>query len=175
MRSWRLRLRPAPPPPLPLQSPPCPPTVVLDSEERRAAAAGARSASDMWGALGTDAWVVVPIHSTTRPGEPASKRSACQVLPARLLACSAAQLRPGRAKASAASAASGRGVLTHPSLLTPEPLPPPLPLVCAGHHLEGTRLTIVNMAKGPAAMAEPDGGCACWSGVWAPALTSLAC
>ena len=63
--------------------------VPVDSEVRRAAVAAARTSGDMWAALGTDAWVVVPIRSTTRPG----------------------------------------------------------------HDLEGTRLTVVNLSKGPGAAA----------------------
>lgn len=43
--------------------------MLLDSEERRAAAGAARTAEEMWQALGADAWVVVPIGSTTREGE----------------------------------------------------------------------------------------------------------
>ncbi|KAI7837041.1 hypothetical protein COHA_009118 [Chlorella ohadii] len=71
--------------------------VPLDSEQQQRAAAEARTAEQMWAALGTDSWVVVPIESTTRPG----------------------------------------------------------------HSLEGTRLTMVNMSKGPgaaAAAAESGGG-----------------
>lgn len=40
----------------------------MASEGKAAAAAAARTAADMWAALGMDAWVVVPIESTTRPG-----------------------------------------------------------------------------------------------------------
>ncbi|KAL4437434.1 hypothetical protein ABPG75_004573 [Micractinium tetrahymenae] len=42
--------------------------VPLDTPEKQAAAQGARTTEDMWCAIGTDSWVVVPIESTTRPG-----------------------------------------------------------------------------------------------------------
>ncbi|PSC68513.1 suppressor of RPS4-RLD 1-like isoform X1 [Micractinium conductrix] len=67
--------------------------VPLDGGERRAAAAAASTAGDMWKAVGTDAWVVVPVQSTTRPG----------------------------------------------------------------HKLEGTRLTVVNLSKGPSASSAAAG------------------
>ncbi|GAB4814575.1 hypothetical protein N2152v2_001621 [Parachlorella kessleri] len=42
--------------------------VPLDSEDRRRQVAEARTAGDMWQALGKDAWVVVPIESSQRSG-----------------------------------------------------------------------------------------------------------
>lgn len=54
-------------PKLRLSSPSPHPTVPLD-DARRAAVAAATTAQELWAAFGTDAWVVVPVGSTTRPG-----------------------------------------------------------------------------------------------------------
>ena len=43
-------------------------TVALAGEEKQAEVQAARTAGDMWKAIGKDSWVVVPIASTSRPG-----------------------------------------------------------------------------------------------------------
>lgn len=42
--------------------------VIVDTQKRLSQVAAARTAQDMWQALGTDCWVVVPISSSTRSG-----------------------------------------------------------------------------------------------------------
>ncbi|KAI3429879.1 hypothetical protein D9Q98_010190 [Chlorella vulgaris] len=42
--------------------------VLLDTEEKLEAVAAAQTAQDMWQAMGTDCWAVVPIDSSVRPG-----------------------------------------------------------------------------------------------------------
>ncbi len=45
------------------------PTVGLASEDKQAEVQAAKTAGDMWQAIGKDSWVVVPIASTSRPGK----------------------------------------------------------------------------------------------------------
>lgn len=42
--------------------------VGLAGEQKQAEVQAARTAGDMWKAIGKDSWVVVPIASTSRPG-----------------------------------------------------------------------------------------------------------
>lgn len=42
--------------------------VSLAGEDKQAEVQAARTAGDMWKAIGKDSWVVVPIASTSRPG-----------------------------------------------------------------------------------------------------------
>ena len=42
--------------------------VGLAGEHKQAEVQAARTAGDMWKAIGKDSWVVVPIASTSRPG-----------------------------------------------------------------------------------------------------------
>lgn len=46
----------------------CLPTVGLASDDKQAEVQAAKTAGDMWKAIGKDSWVVVPIASTSRPG-----------------------------------------------------------------------------------------------------------
>ena len=43
--------------------------VPLAGEDKQAEVQAARTTADMWKAIGKDSWVVVPIASTSRPGE----------------------------------------------------------------------------------------------------------
>ena len=43
--------------------------VSLAGEDKQAEVQAARTAGDMWKAIGKDSWVVVPIASTSRPGD----------------------------------------------------------------------------------------------------------
>ena len=43
--------------------------VPLASEDKQAQVQAAKTAADMWKAIGKDSWVVVPIASTSRPGQ----------------------------------------------------------------------------------------------------------
>lgn len=43
--------------------------VPLASEDKQAEVQAAKTAADMWKAIGKDSWVVVPIASTSRPGQ----------------------------------------------------------------------------------------------------------
>ena len=54
----------------------CLPTVGLASEDKQAEVQAAKTAGDMWKAIGKDSWVVVPIASTSRPGTHAHAHSA---------------------------------------------------------------------------------------------------
>lgn len=42
--------------------------IPLAGEHKQGEIQDALSAEDMWRAIGADSWVVVPIHSATRPG-----------------------------------------------------------------------------------------------------------
>lgn len=50
-------------------SPSCLLAVGLASEEKQAEVRAATTAAEMWKAIGRDSWVVVPIASTSRPGQ----------------------------------------------------------------------------------------------------------
>ena len=144
--------------------------VPLDSPERSAAAAAASTAQEMWDALGTDSWVVVPIESTVRPGHqvrPAGRRAGghlCLVWPVgrccswRCCRCCPVAALLCRGSGCAAHRPASRSASGAPTLQRPCPrcLPACLP---ACQQLEGTRLTMVNLSKGPAAAAaaEADG------------------
>lgn len=48
----------------------CLAAVSLASDDKQEEVQAAKTAEDMWKAIGKDSWVVVPIASTSRPGQP---------------------------------------------------------------------------------------------------------
>lgn len=53
----------------------CVAAVPLAGEAKQAEIQAAATAEDMWKAIGKDSWVVVPIASTSRPGQLLSRQS----------------------------------------------------------------------------------------------------